>query len=1021
MKAGYFTSREPLMLRAVATSQSPAEIPSPPASETYDFCDLDLLAQIRLLASDRRLRDAVAVSSPSLDKTLERLLEGAELPRKRLMKMAVSLTKYALRIAGRPTPFGLHAGVSVLETAGTARVEHTERRVRARFDEAWFSEVARTLLTYSSVRHALNVVVTNLGYVRGDRLVLPSTKAPDGTGEKGSGQASIRMTPLLATVRETAAKPIRYAELVDRLADTLLDTPAEQVDRYLLGLVQNGVLLTSLRSDLLDELPHDGTCPESDTMRELRTRLRRYEERPDSAEGIEDLRAASRTAKGLAETTKGAIQVDLDLGIRAAVPPGVLAEIESYASSMWRITPDEPSHPHMVSYFYAFMDRYGKYGAVRLEQLIDSHRGLGFPTGYRHPLVNSRVFPDVTGTKDELRQARREEHVAVLLHSGLTHPDGEVVLDESDMELLADSTQAPPYDMDLCFQLRARDTDALNAGDFELVSSPLVGARVMGATMGRFAELTGSVDRLAALYPSGHSSGIHAQVFFEPTSTRARNVMRTPRLVPFTLPIGTFVDREDGGRPIDWRELVVHSDGTRLRLHWPREDTEVHPFVPHMLALQGGAPNLARFLSELRYTSGRKAWREWNWKGYDALPMLPRVRIGKVVAFPKTWRATPALRQAAGDPSAWHEAVPRWREASRVDRRVGVVDQDRVYALDLDDAFHREILRRDLLKGGVTLMEGPGTGEEDFGWLQGRSNEIVVPLRGRAGTDDPRPPHPPAVIEPVHHDLGGDWAYVRLYADLDTHDELIARHLPQVIREMADLADQWFFIRFNDPEPHIRLRLHSADARTTGRMHERLHENLRALVRKGLLRRVSAESYEPETERYGGPEALSLVERIFCVDSQVAVNQIRLLNRGQALDVAANTVLVADYASLLEALGVDWTTWAAERFMKSRDGAVGRDQIDEVCRIVTAKDVARSVTERLPALDLVRAWGDNAAARGYGESISRDRSRFSEKQQNYAISSLLHMQHNRLVGVNPENEERSLILLGHAARRLRHR
>lgn len=188
MKTGYFTSREPLMLRAVATSQSPAEIPSPPASATYGFCDMDLLAQIRLLASDRRLRDAVAVSSPSLDKTLERLLEGAELPRKRLMKTAVSLTKYALRIAGRPTPFGLHAGVSVLETAGTARVEHTERRVRARFDEAWFSEVARTLLTYPSVRHSLTVVVTNLGYVRGDRLVLPSTQAPDGTGRRAAAR-----------------------------------------------------------------------------------------------------------------------------------------------------------------------------------------------------------------------------------------------------------------------------------------------------------------------------------------------------------------------------------------------------------------------------------------------------------------------------------------------------------------------------------------------------------------------------------------------------------------------------------------------------------------------------------------------------------------------------------------------------------------------------------------------------------------------------------------------------------------
>lgn len=101
---------------------------------------------------------------------------------------------------------------------------------------------------------------------------------------------------------------------------------------------------------------------------------------------------------------------------------------------------------------------------------------------------------------------------------------------------------------------------------------------------------------------------------------------------------------------------------------------------------------------------------------------------------------------------------------------------------------------------------------------------------------------------------------------------------------------QYFFIRYSEMGPHVRLRLHGAPDVLGGDVWPALVEHLRAHnpdvavderpqspappqraedepIRVTHAARVP---YEPETERYGGPDALLVSERVFEVSSDAA-------------------------------------------------------------------------------------------------------------------------------------------------------
>jgi thiopeptide-type bacteriocin biosynthesis protein len=93
-------------------------------------------------------------------------------------------------------------------------------------------------------------------------------------------------------------------------------------------------------------------------------------------------------------------------------------------------------------------------------------------------------------------------------------------------------------------------------------------------------------------------------------------------------------------------------------------------------------------------------------------------------------------------------------------------------------------------------------------------------------------------------------------------------------------SDRWFFIRYSDPEWHLRLRVHGLPERLHREVLPALADSVNSLLDDGRLWRVQFDTYEREVERYGGADGILLAEQLFHVDSEVALELIEMLEPG---------------------------------------------------------------------------------------------------------------------------------------------
>lgn len=140
------------------------------------------------------------------------------------------------------------------------------------------------------------------------------------------------------------------------------------------------------------------------------------------------------------------------------------------------------------------------------------------------------------------------------------------------------------------------------------------------------------------------------------------------------------------------------------------------------------------------------------------------------------------------------------------------------------------------------------------------------------------------------------WLSVYLFFEGWIYAAECDRLVLEVVRPFAERArregwaDAHFFIRYSEHGPHLRLRLHGDPAALAETVWPALVEHVRArdpeaevdrLPEAPVYRRddggagvrvthLARVAYEPETDRYGGPDALPVAERLFGDSSRTA-------------------------------------------------------------------------------------------------------------------------------------------------------
>jgi thiopeptide-type bacteriocin biosynthesis protein len=188
------------------------------------------------------------------------------------------------------------------------------------------------------------------------------------------------------------------------------------------------------------------------------------------------------------------------------------------------------------------------------------------------------------------------------------------------------------------------------------------------------------------------------------------------------------------------------------------------------------------------------------------------------------------------------------------------------------------------------------------------AHQIVMPFVRLPAATWPTPPRSVAAGSvPRRFPPGSDWLYVKLFTGTSTAERVLdaaARVVQASLR--AKIADRWFFIRYGDPDWHLRLRVHGDRERLLHEVLPALNAIAHRLVDAGHVWRVELDTYERELERYGGGQAIELAERIFHADSDAVLAILRAVHgdRGAGLRwraaLAGIDVLLEDFGFTVE-------------------------------------------------------------------------------------------------------------------------
>lgn len=116
--------------------------------------------------------------------------------------------------------------------------------------------------------------------------------------------------------------------------------------------------------------------------------------------------------------------------------------------------------------------------------------------------------------------------------------------------------------------------------------------------------------------------------------------------------------------------------------------------------------------------------------------------------------------------------------------------------------------------------------------------------------------------------IGSSWLYYKIYSGPKILEYVYLRDIYPVITKLIEngAIDKFFFIRYQDPNYHLRLRMKLSESSRLGVVVDALYDALSDLLNDNILSKISIETYKPELERYG-VDLMGCAESLFHEDS----------------------------------------------------------------------------------------------------------------------------------------------------------
>ncbi|MFJ5599923.1 lantibiotic dehydratase family protein [Micromonospora parva] len=463
-RSAAYRSMDAALVRAVA--HPAVELPPwPDLTEPRPALVPSWVSWLRQVWAIDAVAEAVALSSPVLAEQVGKLCAGEAGSVRETRRTVHAVTRYVQRLLGRPTPFGLLAGVApaVFGSRAPSRWGSAHQAI-ARASAGWLTDLIDHLERSPGLLPRLAVVANSTLTVRDDRLIVPYQPHPGVDGQLGAAEVSLRHSAPVRAAITAARSPVRVEVLAAQLRGAFPQASAAVVMAMLTQLIAHRALITSLHAPStepdalayllrqLDEAGAESGTPVAgvvSALRDIHAELQRHNTaQSDHAPAARRL-VASRM-RSLAISTHEPLAVDLRLDASVTLPDQVAKEVEGAALVLTRLSAYPYGTAAWRAYHQRFYERYGIGSLVPVREVVDPDSGIGMPDGY----------PGSPSPEPRSPMSQRDETLLNLAQRAAVDGATEVVLDEgliAQLELGSQRLRLPPH-LEACIRVQGGPT-----------------------------------------------------------------------------------------------------------------------------------------------------------------------------------------------------------------------------------------------------------------------------------------------------------------------------------------------------------------------------------------------------------------------------------------------------------------------------------------------------------------------------------------------------------------------------------
>ncbi|TGE25956.1 hypothetical protein E5K00_12420 [Hymenobacter aquaticus] len=857
--------------------------PAQPFDSNFDAATL----QSRL--TDAAFMEALYLASPDLCQECQKWQSGELTDPKKIEKLQGTLARYYARMTSRCTPFGLFAGCSVVNWGEESRIElasqHNTRHTR--LDMHYLCALAFQLSEMDVVKQRIRYFPNTSLYQIGEeiRYIEYHYQQEERVHQISSAAAS----PYMQQVIDGCQAGLTRLAIAHLLTDD--DNELAEALEYVDELIRAQVLISELEptvtgpefyhhiqavlSRLNESAPDASLQALQQVLQHVQEHLDALDQNPANPAAAYQQIVRVLEPLGIPIQKNKLFQTDSIRGVTSTSALGrhVQQELLQALEVLRHIT--SPSKNERLENFKErFHARY-EGQAVPLLEALDNESGLrysDFGKSTYSPLVHDLALAAQGGPGRALRQNEVQHFMYQKLREADRNRQYSVAITRDEVRHFPHSAVPLPPSVPIMFRV-------LDEGQLLLET---VGGSSAVNLLGRFAHADSGIEQVIRDITTQEQAQNPAVRFAEichlPVS-RVGNILMRPAFRELEIPYLAQSGAPASGQ-VRLQDLLLSMQGNQLVLRSrltnqiivPRLST-AHNYSKYALPVyeflcdlqtQGLQPSLgfswtsvslyARFLPRLTYQNVILQAASWQFDKADLEPLLVASAAEAALRFQEfrnRWQLPRFFTLADGDNELLVDAendttVQVWLDAIR--RRPSIKLKEFLLATDTSPV--RDAAGRAYAHQLVALLvrDAPcytSRGKTDVGEQPGVAREFS---------------------------LGSEWLYYKFYCGQKVADRILTEVIRPLTEELLSqgLIDKWFFIRYADPDNHIRLRLHLPDVKRIGEIVYLVNTFVQPCTNNGYIWKTQIDTYRRELERYGH-RTMELSESLFFEDSRAVL------------------------------------------------------------------------------------------------------------------------------------------------------